>query len=101
MYPFKEGDRYFTTEDNNIIESVWDDVSEELYDASKGSGKMYFHTAQEAFLFLRVNHYGYLLSASEDALQQISNGASNPKDIADNILVCFSFREPKVKLYNI
>lgn len=101
MYPFKEGDRYFTTEDNNIIESVWDSTSEEIYDASRGSGKMYFETAHEAFFFLRATHYGYLLSAAEDALIQISKGASNPKDIADNALDCFAMKEPKVKLYNL
>lgn len=33
-FPFSEGDTYFTvcTERDEVIESVWDDVSEELYD---------------------------------------------------------------------
>ena len=30
-YPFKEGDIYYTIEDNEVIESCWDDVSEEIY----------------------------------------------------------------------
>lgn len=99
MYPFREGDRYFTIEDNRIIESVWDDVSEEIYDASRGSGKMYFDTAHEAFLHLRLTHYGYMLSATEDALRQISNGANRPKDVANNILECLSMKEPKILFY--
>jgi hypothetical protein len=34
-YPFNEGDRYFTVEGKDVIESVWDDVSEEAYDETK------------------------------------------------------------------
>ena len=34
-YPFAEGDTYFTIENGEVIESVWDDVSEEMYDENK------------------------------------------------------------------
>ena len=30
-YPFDEGDIYYTIEDGVMVESVWDDVSEDLY----------------------------------------------------------------------
>ena len=30
-YPFKEGDTYYTIENNEVMESCWDDVSEEIY----------------------------------------------------------------------
>jgi len=32
IYPFKEGDTYWTIEDRRMIKSCWDNVSEELYD---------------------------------------------------------------------
>ena len=31
-YPFDEGDIYYTIENGDIVESVWDDISEDLYD---------------------------------------------------------------------
>lgn len=31
LYPFNEGDIYYTIEDGVMVESVWDDVSEDLY----------------------------------------------------------------------
>lgn len=34
-FPFNEGDTYFTIENGEVVESVWDDVSEELYDDRK------------------------------------------------------------------
>ena len=34
MYPFKEGDTYYTIKDGEIIESCWDDISEEMYRAN-------------------------------------------------------------------
>jgi hypothetical protein len=49
QYPFKEGEHYFTIEDNTIVESVWDDQSEELYEPTK----MYFVNFLEAFYFYR------------------------------------------------
>lgn len=45
-YPFKEGDQYFTIEDGDIVESVWDSISEELH----RSDKQYFATLEEAKL---------------------------------------------------
>jgi hypothetical protein len=34
VYPFKEGDTYYTIKDGEIIESCWDDISEEMYRAN-------------------------------------------------------------------
>lgn len=39
-YPFKEGDTYFTIENDTVVESCWDDVSEELHTPDK----IYFKT---------------------------------------------------------
>ena len=48
-YPFTEGEHYFTIEDNTIVESIWDEQSEELYTDKK----MYFITQLEAFYYYR------------------------------------------------
>lgn len=34
IYPFAEGDTYYTLENGEWIESCWDDVSEEMHDAN-------------------------------------------------------------------
>jgi len=49
-YPFNEGDRYFTIDGNTIVESVWDEQSEELYETDT----LYFVTLIEA-----LNYYKY------------------------------------------
>lgn len=43
-YPFSEGEQYFTIENGVIVESVWDNVSEELHD----SHIKYYTTLEEA-----------------------------------------------------
>ena len=43
-YPFEEGDTYYTIEDEDIVESCWDEQSEELYSESK----MYFSNIDDA-----------------------------------------------------
>jgi len=48
-YPFTEGEHYFTIEGNTVVESVWDDQSEEMYSPSK----LYFRTIWEAWYFYR------------------------------------------------
>ena len=48
-YPFTEGEHYFTIKDNTIVESIWDEQSEELYTDKK----MYFRTQLEAFYYYR------------------------------------------------
>jgi hypothetical protein len=45
-YPFSEGEHYFTIEDGDIVESVWDNISEELH----RSDKQYFSSLDEAKL---------------------------------------------------
>jgi len=44
VYPFEEGDDYFTIEDGKVVWSCWDDTSEELYDPKK----KYYATEEEA-----------------------------------------------------
>lgn len=44
LYPFDEGDIYYTIEDGVIVESVWDSVSEDLYHPDKN----YYSTLKQA-----------------------------------------------------
>jgi len=53
IYPFKEGDDYWTIEDNKIVWSCWDDQSEELFNINK----MYFKSANDAQNFLFYKNY--------------------------------------------
>jgi hypothetical protein len=46
VYPFNEGDDYWTIEDRDVVWSCWDSVSEELYD--ENPSKKLFKTEQEA-----------------------------------------------------
>ena len=46
VYPFEEGDLYYTLENNIVVESVWDYQSEEMHDELK----MYYDTLHEAIL---------------------------------------------------
>ena len=45
-YPYKEGDTYYTIEDNRVVKSYWDNISEEMYDDNPG--QEYFDTWEEA-----------------------------------------------------
>jgi len=56
-YPFQEGDHYFTIDGNTVIESVWDEQSEELY----SDDKMYFETINEAIFYYKMNRYAEML----------------------------------------
>lgn len=56
-YPFKEGEVYYTIEGCEIIESIWDEGSEELYD--QNPDRKYYSTAYNAIDVLyheRVSH---------------------------------------------
>jgi hypothetical protein len=52
-YPFDEGDDYWTIEDNEIVWSCWDDVSEEIH--AENPNQMYFDTEYKAHEYLREN----------------------------------------------
>lgn len=45
-YPFKEGSDYYTIENGEVVESCWDDVSEDIHD--NNPNKIYFKTKEEA-----------------------------------------------------
>jgi len=49
VYPFNEGNDYWTIEDGEVIWSCWDDVSEEMHD--NNPNKEYFMTKESA-----INH---------------------------------------------
>ena len=51
IYPFKEGDDYWTIYENVVIWSCWDYVSEELHDLNHN--KQYFTSEQSAFDYLK------------------------------------------------
>ena len=55
-YPFKEGEPYYTVvsskERHEIQESVWDDVSEELY--RKHPNTKFFNTEGEALIYVTL-----------------------------------------------
>lgn len=75
-YPFQEGERYFTIEGNTIVESVWDDQSEELHTPLK----MYFNTALEAFYYYRFIKTDEMLTS---AVQFISKPNKTDDEIAE------------------
>jgi hypothetical protein len=47
-YPFEEGDDYWTIQDEQVVWSCWDDISEELY----SKNKLYFTSQEKAEEFL-------------------------------------------------
>ena len=49
-YPFKEGDDYWTIDDDQIVWSCWDDISEQLHD--ENPGKLYFKSEEDALNYL-------------------------------------------------
>lgn len=66
VYPFSEGDTYYTIEHDTIVESVWDEESKEIY-LSNGN-KLYNHSDQQYF------------SSLDEAVKYFKNKAkTNPK----------------------
>lgn len=51
VYPFMEGDDYWTIEDGKVIWSCWDDVSEDIFRSNPY--KNYFESESEANNFLK------------------------------------------------
>lgn len=56
VYPFEEGDTYFTIEDGQVIESTWDYVSEEIFDEDVKGKLFYFKSKEDAVEFLKQIH---------------------------------------------
>lgn len=95
IYPFNEGDRYFTIEDQNtIVESVWDDCSEELFTPEK----MYFNSEHEAILYLKLERESMLLSILQSALEKISQGEDDPIETAESVLNALQIGNEKFKI---
>lgn len=46
VYPFDEGDDYWTIEDGEVVWSCWDDVSEEYHDDNPG--RIYYYSVEDA-----------------------------------------------------
>jgi len=49
-YPFDEGETYYVIEHGKVIESCWDDVSEEMND--EYPNRMYFYSKNRAIAYL-------------------------------------------------
>jgi hypothetical protein len=57
-YPFSEGDTYYTIEHDTIVESVWDEVSKEIYLSNANriynyGDKQYFSSLDEAVKYFK------------------------------------------------
>jgi len=70
IYPFNEGDDYYTIEWNalltcvEVIKSCWDEVSEELNDTNPS--QIYFKTKKEAIDSIKFKYYGYGLQENHE-----------------------------------
>ncbi len=58
-YPFSEGDTYYTIEYDTIVESVWDEVSKEIYLSNANriynyGDQQYFSSLDEAVHYFRT-----------------------------------------------
>lgn len=51
-YPYSDGDTYFTIEGGEVVESTWDQVSQELHD----SNIQYYSTQEEALEVANCDH---------------------------------------------
>lgn len=89
-YPFKEGEHYFTIETNDVVESVWDAQSEELYKADK----MYFNTMKEAVFY---HQYRKTLSMLLHAVSVIEIECHTSQD-GNEFLERYERFNPKPKL---
>ena len=50
LYPFNEGDDYWTIENGKVVWSCWDPVSEEMH--RENPGKIYYYSEDEAKISL-------------------------------------------------
>jgi len=53
VYPFKEGETYYTIEENEVVESCWDDISEIMY--RRNPEKRLFKSETQAIFYLQEN----------------------------------------------
>jgi len=56
VYPFEEGDTYFTIDSGEVIESTWDCVSEEIFDEDVKGKLFYFKSKEDAVEYLKQTH---------------------------------------------
>lgn len=95
-YPFTEGEHYFTIEDNIIVESVWDDQSEEMFSQSK----LYFRTIWEAWYFYRFTRTDEVLHNVVMLLGELKVEDDESNEKITNFLEGYSYFNtmPKLKL---
>jgi hypothetical protein len=71
VYPFREGDIYFTLEDGRIIKSVWDDQSVEMH--IENPNQVYFRTDEEVIQRWKEMKALKCLSACHELLVRVEN----------------------------
>lgn len=86
-HPFKEGENYWTIENNIVIKSCWDCESENLHTKNKE----YFETETEALQNVKINELYYLIAVMQKSFEKIafSNGV-NAKKESKEMLECIS-----------
>ena len=69
-YPYSEGQTYYTIEGNAVVESCWDDISEEIHDDNVRTGTKirYYKTKKEALLIAAAPD---LLAALEEIRAEV------------------------------
>lgn len=72
-YPFQEGDDYFTVHDNLIIQSCWDDQSEEMFDPNG----LYFATLNEAIFYYKYERNRDMLESVISFIELLGSDDSN------------------------
>jgi hypothetical protein len=92
-YPFQEGDDYYTINGNNIIQSCWDDQSEELFDENPNS--LLFTTLNEAIFYYKYERNRDMLQSAISLIDSIKTNES--KELLDSLI--YFKDEPKISLF--
>jgi len=93
-YPFEEGDNYYTIDGNVIIESCWDDQSEELFD--ENPNRLYFATLNEAIFYYKYERNRDMLQSVISFIESLESNES--KELLEGFV--YFNDEPKVSLYS-
>jgi hypothetical protein len=68
VYPFKEGETYYTIKNGKIIESCWDDISEEMY---RSNPDIRFFKKESVALMYMVQY------RNDEQIKLLKNGTTN------------------------
>lgn len=90
-YPFQEGDDYFTIHGDLIVQSCWDDQSEEMFDPN-GS---YFETLNEAIYYYKYERNRDMLHSVISFVESL--GSDDSKDLLEGF--DYFNDNPKINLF--